>query len=503
MSILKGAITVGFITLLSRISGYARDVFVSSALGTGISGDIYVIMLRLPNLFRTLFGEGALNVSFTPLYSRILATDGINEAQKTSGIIKTILTLVLLVFCFTLYFFMPEFIKITTPGFSHNPEIFKLIVKVSRITIFYLAFISLVAFYGGILNSHSKYAAFALAPIILNIGIILAILFSPYLTISVIDTVAYAISISGVLELLWMICIAAHYKLNPSFSAVRFTPEIKVFFRKLLPGIVGSGVWQINSWVEMMIISVVPGGMSLLFYADRINQLPLALIGTALGTVMMPTLAKSYGKKDVIAIHQQQNTAIEFSLLLAIPSAAAIFVLALPIISTLFERGAFTSESSIQSAAALSIYAIALPAQIISKIFVSSFYASGDTKTPVKIAALSIAVNLAVAFILIKPLLHLGMACSSVCSAWVNISVSYFILHRRQMINITRPLLWKGMRIAGCSIFMMLIISLCLQVPISPIFSLLLCITLGSLSYIAACFITKVITIEYITKYMK
>lgn len=503
MSILKGAFTVSFITLISRISGYARDVFVSAHLGTGIAADIFVVMLRLPNLFRTLFGEGALNISFIPLYSEFLATKGKSSAQHVAAITQAILSLVLIGFCATLYIMMPEFVSVTTPGFSDDPGVIETITRLTRITISYLAFISLVAFYGGILNSHGKYAAFALAPIIMNICIIIATMCEGYVDMSMLDILAYAIAISGALELLWMVCVAKKYDLAPGFARIEITPEIKEFFSRILPGIVGSGVWQINSWVEMMIISSVPGGMSLLYYADRINQLPLALVGTALGTVMMPLLAKSYAQKDMISIQRHKSMAIELSLLLALPAAAGIFMLAHPIISILFENGAFTAESSVKSAAALSIFAFALPAQIISKIFLSSFYASGDTKTPVKVAAFSIAINISIALLLIDEMKHLGMAWASVCSAWSNIVISYIILHNRRMFTITKPLLWKSFRISICSLLMIWAIIMVKVVDVRPILSLVLCIASGGMIYVVSCLMMGVIGKREMSRYLK
>lgn len=493
MSILKSVLRVGSFTMISRISGYVRDMFLSSSLGVGLTSDIFLIILRLPNLFRTLFGEGALSVSFIPLYSSTLESKGFKQAQNFAAITHSILTLSLLLFCCALYFFMPQFVDMTVLGFHDKPDVMLDITRLSRITISYLAFISLVTFYGGVLNSHGKYGPFALVQVIMNIGLIIAILLQGVLDMPILDVLAYAIAICGALELLWMWAIAKIYGFSPGFAKPRLTMEIKSFFKRLFPGIVGSGVWQINSWIEIMIISAIPGGMTLIYYADRVNQLPLAIIGTAMGTTLMPVLAKKYEAKDVAAVQSYKTSAIEFAMFMSIPAAMVFYILSVPIISFLFEGGKFTADAVLKSGAALSIYAFALPAQITSKVFISSFYASGDTKTPVKISAFCILLNVIVAVSLIDSLEHLGMAWASVSSAWLNILIGYYILRKRGMFFISVYLTIKVLKILVASAVMIVAIKFSWGMYAGLIWNLMFSISMGGVVYIASAFALKVI----------
>jgi putative peptidoglycan lipid II flippase len=492
MNIFKTILKVGSFTMISRISGYARDMFLSANLGVGLTSDIFLIILRLPNLFRTLFGEGALSVSFIPLYSSTLESKGFKQAQNFAAITQSILSIALLIFCAVLYFFMPQFIDVTVLGFHDKPDVMVEITRLSRITISYLAFISLVTFYGGVLNSHGKYGPFALVQVIMNVGLIIAVLLDGIVDMPLLDILAYAIAICGALELLWMWAIAKIYGFSPGFAMPKLTGEIKDFFKRLLPGIVGSGVWQINSWIEIMIISAVPGGMTLIYYADRVNQLPLAIIGTAMGTTLMPVLAKKYEAKDISAVQSYKCSAIEFAMFMAIPASMILYLLSGPIISFLFEGGKFTADSVLKSGAALSIYAFALPAQITSKVFISSFYASGDTKTPVKISAFCILLNAIVAMFLIDRLQHLGMACASVCSAWSNILISYLVLKKRGAFSISANLIVKLVKILIASSIMIVTVKFSWGLYSVLIWDLMFSLSLGGAVYIALSFILNV-----------
>lgn len=505
MNILKGVATVGLLTLLSRISGYVRDIFISSQLGTGIAADIFVVILRLPNLFRSLFGEGALNTAFTPIYTEILHNKGLGDARKFAGSTQTILVLILGIFCISLCIMMPEFMDITTPGFSNDPHTMLTITSLSRITISYLFFISLVAFYGGILNSHNKYGAFASAPIILNLSLIIACgAGRRYINLPILEVLAYAVTIAGFLELIWMLLAARFNNLLIGFTKIELSSEIKKFFKRILPVAAGSGVWQINSWVEMIIVSSVPGGMSALYYADRISQLPLALVGTALGTVLMPVLAKSYSDNDLLSINKHKTSAVELSLFLVLPAVAGIFTLAYQIIGCLFQNGAFDAESTIKSAEALVILVLALPAQVLNKIFLSSFYASGDTRTPVKVAVISITINLLVAFLLIHSLKHLGMAVASVCSAWFSVIACYSILYKRSLFRISKEMWRNTLKVMLCSGVMSLSIVFAKSyIPHRSITLLIECIIIGGTTYTASSLIAGTIKLSDIKNLLK
>ena len=424
--ILKNTAIVSFTTFLSRIFGYVRDVLIASTLGAGIYNDLIIVALRIPNLFRTIFGEGAFSASFIPIYSGILGSEGKTSALNFARLAQTFLCLAVLIFCTLLYIFMPFLIKLTAPGFK-EPAILELAISLSRITTPYLALISIVALQGGVLNSTKHYFPFAAAPIILNLTII-AFVLQVASKDERVFFISYGVLIAGVLELLWMLYFLKKHRLLFFFCRFRMTKELILLIKRMIPAMVGSGVAQINILIDTIIASFIPHGMSYLYYADRIYQLPLALLGTATGIVILPMLASAFKNNDLTKAIAIQNQSIKLLLLFSIPAAFALFLLSFEIVHVLFEHGAFTENSTRETSAALRAFAIGLPAYVLVKIFVANLHAYGDTKTPVKIAAICIFNNAIISLLLLQDYRHVGIAFAASASAWLNVASLYYKL---------------------------------------------------------------------------
>ncbi len=327
---------------------------------------------------------------------------------------------------------MPWAIYIIAPGFAETPGKIELAQELSRIAFPYLLFISLVSLQGGILNSCGRFAAAAGTPVLLNLILMLSLVgLTPYLPTAG-HALAWGVTLAGIAQFLWLFVSVrrAGIRLRPRFP--RLTPAVKLLLKRVLPGAVGAGVYQVNLLVGTFIASLAPQGtISLLYYADRVNQLPLGIIGVAIGTALVPVLSRQLRAGDLDAAHASQNRALEFGLLLTLPSTAALLTLSVPIIQTLFQRGSFGAEQTLGTAAALSVYALGLPAFILNKALTPSFFAREDTTTPVKLAMVSIVCNIVLSLLLVGPLAHIGLALASSLSAWLNVTLLLLVLHRR------------------------------------------------------------------------
>ncbi|RZI47652.1 murein biosynthesis integral membrane protein MurJ [Rickettsiales endosymbiont of Peranema trichophorum] len=494
--LIKHTATVSFITLISRILGYIRDVIVAATLGAGLYNDLLIVALRTPNLFRSIFGEGAFSASFVPIYSSILCTNGQKAAQNFARLSQTILCIAILIFCTLLYISMPVFVKITVPGFT-DPKVIELAITLSRITTPYLAMISLVALYGSVLNSHNKYFAFAAAPIILNISMIIIATQSVSKEEQVF-ALSQGILIAGVFEMLWMLYFLKRNGLLFFFCSLKVTNEVRALMRRMIPGLIGAGVTQINIVINSTIASFIPHAMSYLYYADRIYQLPLGLLGTAVGVVILPVLSKAFKLTNMREAMAIQNRAIELLLALSIPASAALFVLSFEIIRVLFEYGSFTRIATTQTAVALQALSIGLPASILIKVFVSSFHASTDTKTPVKIAGLCIVSNAMFSLLLMHTYQQAGIAFAGTISAWLNLVCLYYKLQKSGYFKFDVSMVRKILKYVLNTIVMvsvMLLTKTMLKTHNIYLQLTILC-GLGGVSYVTMCCITGVVTVK-------
>ena len=455
MSLFRSAFTVSGFTLGSRILGYIRDVMIAAFAGAGVLSDAFFVAFRLPNFFRQISAEGAFNAAFVPIFSGKISVEGKEDALNFAQKSMAWMCLFLVILVIIVEIFMPTAMLLLAPGFIDNPEQFDLAVLLGRIMFPYLLFISMVALCSGMLQSFGKFAVAAAVPMLLSGSMIVGLWLFADKAQTPVHVLAYAVLVAGVLQ--WLVMLYAIKKAGFSFSLAlpKWDDEIKVLLKRMGPGIVGGGVMQLNVWVNTVIATtLVPGAVSYLYYADRLAQFPLALIGTAIGTALLPTLSVQFKQAKLEQAITTQNRAMEMGILFALPAAIALAVLAEPIISLLFERGAFTASDSAASAAALTAYALGVPAFILVKIFIPSFFAAGDTKTPVLIALACLVFNVTLNLILMQFIGHVGLALSTAISSWLNVSLLIFILKKHKRYHIDREAL-KRLSLIFCSSLVM------------------------------------------------
>ena len=434
---LRSIFTVGAWTMASRVLGFLRDMLIASKLGAGPMADAFFVALKLPNLFRRLFGEGAFNAAFVPAFAQALTQRGPAAAQALAERMAMLLTLWLAILTGLGLVFMPQLMQALAPGFRDDPAKFALAVELTRITFPYLLLICLTALVSGVLNGLGKFAAAAAAPIFFNLLSMIALFVLAPFVATPAHALAWGVTVSGAVQLgfvMWA-CARAGMALN-IVRAPTLPPEVRLVLRRMGPGLVGAGVTQLNLAVDVIIASFLPSGsVSFLYYADRVAQLPLGVIGAAVATALLPLLAKQIHAGQPLSAHRSINRAIEISIALAVPAAVALAVLALPILEALFQRGAFGAEEARLTSHALVAYAFGLPAFVLVKVFVPGFFARGDTATPVKIGIFCVALNLVLNLLLMGPLLHVGVALSTGISAWTNAALLAWLLSRRGQLH--------------------------------------------------------------------
>jgi len=418
---LRGALTVGVWTLVSRVAGFARDILIAAVLGAGPIADAYFVALKLPNLFRRLFGEGAFNMAFVPGFSGILAAEGPEEAKRFAEEATAVMVFWLALLTVLGEIFMPQLMRLLAPGFVADPEKFELAVNLARITFPYLFLICLAALASGVLNGLDRFAAAAAAPVIFNVTSIAALfLLTPYVPDAG-HALAWGVTISGVLQLALLVWAMWRAGMKLRVPLPRLTPRMRELLRQIAPGLVGAGVTQLNLAVDVIIASLLPPGtVAVLYYADRVSQLPLGVIGVAVGTALLPLLSRQVKAGEAAAAHESLNRALEYSLFLALPAAAALVAIAEPIIFVLFGRGAFDATAIRLSSQCLVAYAVGLPAFILVKTLSPAFFARGELALPVRIGLVCVGLNLALNLAFMVPLEHMGPALATSLAAMVN-----------------------------------------------------------------------------------
>jgi len=420
MTLLRSVATVGSYTLVSRVFGFIRDILTAAILGAGPVADAFFVAQRLPNLFRTLFAEGAFSAAFVPLASGALAEGGKPALRDFAEEAFAVLFAVLLGVVLLGEIFMPALMRAIAPGFEAAPGKFDLTVALSRITFPYLLFISLTALQGGLLNSVDRFAAPAAAPILLNLSLIAALLLMVRFGWHNGEALAWALSAAGVAQFLWLMMSCAQAGIALRLRLPRLTPRVRETLRIMAPGVLGAGVTQINLVISTALASLLAGGsVSYLYYADRLNQLPLGVVGIAVGTAILPPLSRQVRSGDNAGAAATQNRGVELALLLTLPAAAALIVLAQPILAVLFERGAFGPAEAAATAAALAAYAAGLPAFVLVKVLAPGFYAHRDTATPVKVAVAAVTLNFVLTVVLMQFLAHVGVAIALSAAGWM------------------------------------------------------------------------------------
>lgn len=436
MSLIKSSATIGIYTLASRVLGFVRDVMIASVLGASFLSDAFFVAFKLPNFLRRLFAEGAFNAAFVPLYAGAVAADGQEKATRFASEAMSLLLVILFAVTGIFILCMPWLMVILAPGFADNPEKYDLTVVLTRITMPYIIFISLVSLLGGILNSSHKFAAVAATPILMNLSLIIVPSLVDHWTPTAAHALAIAVFVAGVVQWVWLVYFCAKHGVLPRFMKPKLTPDVKKLLLLIGPAALGAGVAQINLFIDLIIASQFDSGVSYLYYADRINELPLAVIGIAVGTALLPMLSRQIRMQEMEAVYRTQNKAIGFTLFLSVPAAMAIITIAQPIIHVMFERGAFGAAETAATTPALVAFALGLPAFILIKILAPCFYANQDTKTPFKIASICIGVNLLFNLLLMGAFRHVGMALATSIAAWVNVGLMFIALRRRDWIRI-------------------------------------------------------------------
>jgi putative peptidoglycan lipid II flippase len=454
MALVRSIATVGGYTMLSRVLGFIRDILIARVLGTGYVADAFFVSQRFPNLFRSLFAEGAFNASFVPLFARRLAEEGAEGARRFAEQVMAVLLTVLLAFTVVAQIAMPWLMHVIAPGFAEHPEKFELAVQFTRITFPYLLFMALTALQGGVMNALGRFAHAAAAPILLNVVMILAlVLVAPFTGLPG-HVLAWAMAAAGICQFLWLV-IACHYAGIPlRLPRPRLTPAVRRLLRLMLPGIVGAGVMQINLVIGTIIASLTPAAVSYLYYADRIYQLPLAVIGSAVGVVLLPELTRQLRADRPQQAMATQNRCIEFAMLLTVPAAVALIVVPEPIIAVLFQRGAFRPEATWPTALALAAYSAGLPAYVLVKALTPGYFAREDTATPFRYAIISLVANIILSVGLFQLIGFFGIALSTAIASWLNVIMLGATLHRRGHLRFDRRLLGRLPRILAASALM-------------------------------------------------
>jgi putative peptidoglycan lipid II flippase len=434
MNLLASIFTVGGYTLASRVLGFIRDILIAHALGTGLAADAFFVSQRFPNLFRSLFAEGAFNAAFVPQYARRLEGEGHEAARRFAEQVMSVMTTILLLFTLIAQAGMPWLMYLLAGGYADDPAKFALSVLLTQVTFPYLLFMSLTALQGGILNSLHQFMHAAAAPILLNVVMIVALVIVAPFALSFEDVaygLAWAMTVAGVGQFLWMVIACHRAGMDLHLPRPRLTPEVRQLFKLMLPGIVGSGVMQLNLVIGTQIASWQDSAVSYLYYADRVYQFPLAVVGSATGVVLLPVLSRHLRAGENDAAMATLNRGIELVLLLTVPAAVALIAIPLPIVSVLFQHGNFTAQDSLATALALGIYGAGLPAFVLVKALTPAFYAREDTATPFRYAIISMIVNTILSVVLFQFMAFAGIALGTVLASWLNIAMLSFRLHKR------------------------------------------------------------------------
>jgi len=486
MALLRSVATVGSYTAISRVFGFARDVLTAAVLGTAPVADAFFVAQRLPNLFRSLFAEGAFSAAFVPLFAGTMAEHGKERARIFAEDALAVLLAALLGFVLLGEIFMPAVMDVIAPGFREEPEKFEMAVDLARITFPYLLFIALVALQGGVLNSVHRFAAAAATPILLNLFMIAALLLMRRFGWHDGRALAWAVCAAGFAQFLWLMFSCSRAGLALRLPRPRLTQGVRRTLAVMAPGTIGAGVTQLNLLISTALASLLPGGsVSYLYYADRLNQLPLGVVGIAVGTAILPSLSREVRLGRLAEAVATQNRGIELALLLTVPAALALAILATPILAVLFQRGAFGPADTAATAAALAAYAAGLPAFVLIKVLAPAFFARHDTATPVKVAVAAMAVNLCLTLVLMQFLAHVGIALATTAAGWLNALTLLALLTRRGHFGFDRRALRNLPRVGAAALGMGAVL-VALRIALAPMFTAPLLVQMGALALLVS-----------------
>jgi putative peptidoglycan lipid II flippase len=432
MAFIRSIATIGAFTMLSRVTGIARDILIAGTLGAGTVADAFFVAFKFPNLFRRLFAEGAFAAAFVPLFSATLEKEGQEQAKLFVERSYTVLALALAALTAVMMIVMPWAMYVFAPGFGEVPGKRELAVELARVTFPYLLFISLCSLLSGVLNSLGRFAVAAATPILLNLTLMAALLGLSQFTETPGHALAWGVAAAGVIQFAWLMRAVRRLGYRPRLVRPTLSPRVRTLVRRILPVAFGAGLYQINLLIDTMLASLVSdGAVSYLYYADRVNQLPLGIVGIAIGTALLPLLSRQIAAHDAAGAMESQNRAIEFGMLLTLPAMAGIMVLARPIIEVLFQRGMFSEADTVATAGALAAFSVGLPAYVLVKVLSPGFFARADTRTPVQVAAVALITNIGLNLVLMQVLAHVGIALATALSSCLNAGLLLLLLVRR------------------------------------------------------------------------
>src|SRR3954452_8686386 len=438
--------TVGGYTLLSRLTGFASSIMLAAILGAGPMADAFFVALRLPNSFRAIFAEGAFNTAFIPAYAHVQGKGGASSARLFGDRIFTLLFLSQVVLLIVVWLFMPQALSILAPGFTDDPEQRRLAIELTRITFPYLLLITLVTLYGVILNVMHRFASAAAAPIFLNLAMMMTLALVGFFP-SAGHAAAWGVLISGFLQFFLLAGDLARRGGLPRFASVKLDEDVRAFFRALGPATIGSMGTQVALFADTIIATFLPAGaLSALYYADRLNQLPIGVIGIAIGTVLLPEMSQRLTSGDYEGAMAAHRRAFDFTLLFSVPFVAAFLTVPDVIMRAMFARGAFSKGDAAAAGATLAAYAIGLVPFVLIRSAVATFYARKDTATPVKAALTGVAVNVALKIALVGSLAQPVLALATAAGAWVNLVLVIVLAVRAGYLELDRTLLRSSAR---------------------------------------------------------
>nr|WP_316651918.1 murein biosynthesis integral membrane protein MurJ [uncultured Gellertiella sp.] len=456
MSLVKKFMTVGGATLGSRVMGFARESLMAAALGTGPMAEAFYAAFKFPNLFRRLFAEGAFNAAFVPLFAKEIEAGGMEGAKRFSEEVFGVLFTVLVALTVLMELAMPLLMRtIIAPGFDGDK--YAVTVRLAVIMFPYLACMSLTAMLSGMLNSLHHYLAASIAPIFFNFAMILALGYGLWIgadAVSIAYYLSYAVLVAGLLQMLVLYVGVRFAGMNIRFRRPHMTPKVKRLLMLAFPAAVTGGVTQINLIIGQAIASLKEGAIASLQYADRIYQLPLGVVGVAVGVVLLPELARALKGGHLVEADTIQNRSIEFVLFLTLPATAGIFALSPEIIRLVYERGAFHPEATTTVAAVLALFGFGLPGFVLNKALTPGFFAREDTKTPMRFTMLAVVVNTVLSIALFPVFAERGIAAAESIAGWISTTLLFITLLRRGHLTIERALVTRAVRVLIASAIM-------------------------------------------------
>ena len=426
--LLKSTAVVSVMTLVSRVSGLIRDVVMANILGSGGVADAFFVAFRIPNFLRRIFGEGAFSQAFIPVFSELTETNT-QEAKRFVNATAGVLALITLVLSILGVIFAPFLVSLYAYGYVEKPEQFNATVDALRVMFPYLFCVSLVAMSAGILNTRNRFAVPAVTPVLLNLCMILAMWFIVPLMNNAAKALAIGVMLAGGIQLLFQVPSLRKEGYLPTFKIDSKNKHTRRVFKLMLPAVFSVSVAQVNMFVNTVLASfLVTGSVSWLYYSDRLMEFPVGVFGIALATVVLPSLSKEHASGSPEHFSKMLDWALRWVIVISLPATFALYVLAVPLLTTIFQYNAFTINDVLMSGMALQAFAMGVCGFIFVKVLAPGFFARQDTKTPMKVAVISVAINVVLSVVLVKYFQHVGLALSVSIAAWANAVLLFVIL---------------------------------------------------------------------------